>query len=394
MRIPFIISLSLLLSACGSDSDNSSLSCEIDQIDMAIQTVAPDFGNSSAVALACTKQGGIIDNLLEKTDSDYTLSTGLNGFYHIGRSGIDTVAQYNYETFSLQNWQYSTNRANEEGSSNPYKIIEASNTKAFIIRYNKPDVWVVDPSANTADSFYLSSLDLSSYLGTYEVTEGEATVTKNETSVNVADAVIANGKLFIAMQRLGAQYNYTNESKIAVFDVDSLEEINTDNLTDEKAITLMGHNVQTLHATANSLYVASRGNYGDDYGQLEKIDTNSYALSTVLEGSETIGHISHVQAISDEKLFVLGNTSGYNAQKEYIYQYNLFEVNATTSAIVEDIASFKGTNITDIALNENNNLWVASGEKSKPGVYELDTTTNSKLGFIPTQMIPTTIIFK
>ncbi|WP_283789674.1 hypothetical protein QNI23_004080 [Bermanella sp. WJH001] len=389
-----LLSIFTLLAACGSDDDKGTPSCEIDQIDIAVQTVAPDY-SSSAVALACSEEAGIIDNLLEKSDSDYTISAGSDRFYHIGKSGIDTIAQYNYDTYSLQNWQYSTNADNEEGSSNPYKILEVSNNKAFIIRYNKPQVWVVNPSATSAEDFYVNSLDLTNYLGTYEVTnESEETTTVNETTVNVADAIIVNNKLFIAMQRIGANYNYANDSKVAIFNVETLTEINTENTTGENAITLNGHNVQALSSTDNYVYVASRGNYGNDYGQLEKISLNDYTLSTVLEGSADLGHISNVQSISDTQLYVLGNYSGYNSESEYVYQYNLLQVNAQTKEIKENISAFKGDNIADIALADDNNLWIASGNKSKPGIYEIDTTNNRQLTFIPTNLNPSSIIFK
>jgi len=389
-----LLSIFVLLTACGSDNDKSTPSCEINQIDIAIQTVAPDY-SSSAVALACSDEAGIIDNLLERSDSDYTISEGSNRFYHIGKSGIDTIAQYNYDTYSLQNWQYSTNTENEEGSSNPYKIIEASDSKAFIIRYNKPQVWVVDPSATSAEEFYLGSLDLTTYLGTYEVTnEAEETTTVDETTVNVADAIIVDNKLFIAMQRIGANYNYENDSKIAIFNIETLAEINTGNTTGENAITLIGHNVQALSSTDNYVYVASRGNYGSDYGQLEKISLNDYTLSTVLEGSSDLGHISNVQSISDTQLYVLGNYSGYNSENEYVYQYNLLQVNAESKEISENISAFKGDNIADIALAKDNNLWIAIGDESKPGIYEIDTSNNTQLTFIPTNLNPNNIIFK
>ncbi|MFT6153274.1 MAG: hypothetical protein ACJA0E_001058 [Bermanella sp.] len=373
----------LLLSACGSSDNTTSASCNADQFNMAIQTVAPNFGKSSAVALGCSTEATITDNLLIEDDSDYSVSSGSDSFYHIGRDSIDTIAKYQFETSNLQDWKYSTNDALETGSSNPYKLIEVSDTKAYIIRYGKSDAWIVDPSATNSSDFKIGELDLSGYLE-----EGEATV-------NMSDAVIANGKLFIAMQRIGSSYNFSNDSKIAVFDVLTDTEIETSpaNAADGKAITIQGHNVQALSSFNNTVFVASRGDYAADYGLLESINTSDFSLQTIISGSEEIGHIENVEAISSDRIYILSDFSGSIAGT-YTYQLNIHDVNVITKSITAELTSYKGTHISDIEMGPEGNLWIASSVSSNPGVYKIDTNTNTEIAFIETNQNPTKVVFK
>ena len=387
MKITFIKVLPIALLAnsligCGSATESSVAACDIDQFNMAIQTIAPNYGASSAVALGCSSEATITDSLFTKEDSDYTVSSGKSSVYHIGRSGVDTVAKYQFSSSSLQDWEYSTNNANEEISSNPYKFIEASENKAYIIRYNKASIWIVNPAATNSEDFKIGEIDLSHYLG------------DGETSVNMSDAIISNNKLFVAMQRIGSSYNFSNDSKVAVFNIETDQEIDTSpsDTENEKAITLNGHNVSSLTTQGSIIYTASRGNYSNDYGILESINIDNYQLETVIEGSETLGHITNSAVISAQKIYVLSDYSA-SINGTYTYQYNLFEFDSINNSIVTHLSEFTGTNISDIELGPEGNLWIASAENENPGVYKIDVANNTKIAFIETILNPTKIVF-
>ncbi|MFT5592280.1 MAG: hypothetical protein ACI8SR_000639 [Oceanicoccus sp.] len=374
----------ILLSACGSDSSNTQVdnSCKDDEFNFAIQTVSPN-NRASSVALGCSTTGNLTDSLLIKSDSDYTVSSGSDSFYHIGRDEIDTIAKYQFSTSSLQDWEFSSNNANEAGSSNPHKVVEVSSTKAYIIRYGKSDIWIIDPSATDESSFKIGTIDLSHYLG------------DGETTVNMTDAIISNGHLFVAMQRIGANYIFSNDSKIAVFNTETDIEVDStpNNANDEKAITLLGKNVQSITSKDNSVFIASRGNYGDDYGLLEVINTSNYALTTVIAGSSEVGHITDVAAISSSRIYVLGDFSGY-ADGAYTYKQNVMDINVDTKTVTTEITKLKGTHISDIELGPEGNLWIASSISSNPGIYKIDPSTNTEIAFIETISNPNKIVFK
>ena len=155
LKTGLLLGCSLILGGCletdeDSFSNQRGIVCSPEQIDMAIQTVASDY-TSSAVAIGCS-EGGFLDGNLIKEGSDYTVSAGSERLYHIGRNYIDTVAQYDFLLTDIENWSYSANDA-DESTSNPYKLIEVSDTKAYLIRYNKSKVWIVNPSALNAEDF-------------------------------------------------------------------------------------------------------------------------------------------------------------------------------------------------------------------------------------------------
>jgi hypothetical protein len=363
-----------------------------DDYDIAIQTVAPNFGSSSSVAFACNSEGAIDDNIIIKDASDFSVSSG-NKFYHLGRSGSHTVTQYDFTTTNLENWTYSTNTASEE-SSNPYKVVEVNSQKAYIIRYDQSQVWVIDPSAQNEQDFKLGEIDLSHYRDSTEGVYAEA--------VDMSDALIHDGKLYIAMQRLrdgtqgqyGANRDYTNTSMIAVFDTATDIEIDTSpsDTDNEKAIILNGTNVRALSLSGDKIFSASRGDYDSLYGALEAINTSDYSVTTVVEGSESQGHITDVAAVSANNIYFTSDFSGYDKNGEYVYKTALFKFsdNKVTTLIAEGASQ----NIPDIAKDTNNKLWVANASTNNPGVYRFDTTSDNAELFLATELNPAKIVFR
>ncbi|HCQ35422.1 MAG TPA: hypothetical protein DIU19_05870, partial [Alcanivorax sp.] len=108
---------------------------------------------------------------------------------------------------------YSTLGASDTDSSNVYDLVFAAPDKAYMIRYGADTVWVVDPTAGRERNFKTGELDLSAYL--------PANTTG---SPNMSAAVVVDGKLFIAMQRLDSVFQPNNTAYVAVFDTATDEE--------------------------------------------------------------------------------------------------------------------------------------------------------------------------
>jgi hypothetical protein len=392
-KFSIALSASILLSGCLDDSNSSNYvgkECDASSLDMAIQTVAADY-SSSSVAIGCS-EGGLLDGNLIKTASDYSLSAGTESFYHIGRNYIDTISKYDFLLPDVEEWTYSTNEQSES-TSNPYKIIEVSESKAYVIRYNTSEVWVVDPSAFNEADFKKGGLDLSNYLAT-QTSNGETTTA---TQTDMSDAVIANGKLFVAMQRLRngntgegsfGPYDirdYTNDSIVAIFDIADDTEIDS--------VVLNGHNVQSLTAFNGKVYAASFGDYDADYGELESIDTTDYTLTTVLTGSSSIGSISDFVVASDTQGFVLTDQSQTIANV-YTYILSVFNFDPSTNELGNVVNDFSARHLTDIEIGPNNSLWIASSENSNPGVYKVDPSGINEDVFLGTNLNATKIVFK
>ncbi len=395
------ISISLTLSGCLSSDDNdSSISdhgdCDGANPNMAIQTAV--FGTGSAVAIGCSREATLTDGYMTIADSDdYSVSTGKNSFYHIGRGSIATIAKYDFLTPSIEEWSYSTNDANES-PSNPHKLIEVSDTKAYLIRYNKSKVWIVNPSAANEQDYKVGELDLSAYLASV----GDTT----STATDMKDAALVNGKLFVAMQRLrnGSQSggydnrDYTNFSMVAVFDIETDIELDASPNDDSfKGITLAGHNVQTLNAFGDKVYVSSRGDYGQDYGLLEVIATSDYSVTTLKQGTDELGHIVDAAIISATEGFILGDLSGYpvpGVYENYTYKHKIYPFNPSTGQVEEAMTDFENIHLSDIEAGPDGYLWVLSAVDSNPGVYKVDITGVEDNIFLETNLNPVKIAFK
>ncbi len=452
LKTGLLLGCSLILGGCletdeDSFSNQRGIVCSPEQVDMAIQTVASDY-TSSAVAIGCS-EGGFLDGNLIKEGSDYTVSAGNESLYHIGRNYIDTVAQYDFLLSDIENWSYSANDANES-TSNPYKLIEVSNTKAYLIRYNKSKVWIVNPSALNSEDFKTGELDLSAYLSNtviqvptldndgneifklddddqkiqetdyegnlvfetvdgqeiakYEIITEDKSVTA--TATDMSDALIVNGKLYIAMQRLrnGAtgegQYgpydirSYTNDSLVAVFDITTDVELEASPIDENyKAITLSGHNVQSLNVLNDNIYAASQGDYFQDFGLLEVINTTDYSVNTLIQGTEEIGAIKDASVVSATLGYVLTDLSGYVGDV-WTPKNKLFPFNPSTGQMDIVMSDFDTIFLTDIEVGPNGYLWVLSSVSSNPGVYKVDSTGSDENLFLETNLNPSKITFK
>lgn len=405
------IAISLSITGClNTEDNNSGVKCNSDSPNMAIQTVAPDF-SSSAIAVGCSKDALAQDKLLVKDASDFDLSAGDNVLYHLDKTK-SIISQYDFQdnlNGDLANWEYTVNDSGTDSSvptANPYKILEASSDKAYVIRYNKLKVWIVNPQAKNEADFKIGELDLSKYAATGDQDGQPVTAS----AVDMSDAVIANNKLFIAMQRIrtGATAqgtygpydvrDYTNDSKVAVFDIKTDKEIG-------EAITLQNHNVSGLQVKGDLIFANSRGDYFQDFGGLDIINSKSNTLTSSFNASDEkwqdlgLGFLVDL-AISGDRAYILGDKSK-TIDGIYTYLNTIFKFDLSSNEILEKVEFLKDSNIPNIETGPQGNLWVSSAKSDNPGVYKLDFETleikknaNDEDAFIATELNPDRIIFK
>lgn len=380
-----------LLVGCGGQSNKNDSSKKITEDSYAVQMIASDYG-SAQVAI-----GNIIGDrttpqkLLATVKSDYTISTFENYLYHIGTYNIDTVERFDTtQDLDSAEWSYGTNH-NDEGSSNTYKLIQQNETNGYLIRYGNSSILQVDPSATEEEDFVKSEIDLSAYNFT------------GNSVPNMSDAVIVNNHLFVAMQRLGSDYSY-NQPYIAVIDLNTHEEVDTN--TEElglKGIPLNYTNTSSIVEHNGSIYAAGRGDYGSDTGGLEKINATTYNVTSLIDDTSfpdlissddnTYYHVRDVAVVSDQLSYaVLSIEAGWpepNTSKIAI-------INPTTGALslLNTVSEIDGKEISDINIDANNRLWIGISNADNPGIYVLDTDTNTINGeFIELDMPVDTIEF-
>lgn len=385
---------SLLLTGCLESDDNSDRvdlgKCDADTPNMVIQTSVYGEGRTSSVAIGCAREASLTDSYLVKAgESDYTVSAGKSGFYHIGRGSISTLTKHDYANPNLSDLGFSTNKAND-GSSNPYSVSELNSEKAYVIRYNKGEVWAFNPTAQNADDFKISEIDLSAYTNP-NAEEGTNTP-------NASASIIVNGKLFVAMQRIllgGYNYDYSGSSAVAVIDTTTDSEIDTtpNTATDSKAIQLTGSNITTIQYHNGLLYTASQGDYNSGeagiFGAIESINPTDYSTRVVIQGSVDTGHLHDIAIVSDTLGYFYSTDAGYG-------NGSLYSFNPQTGADITAIEAFADKSIQDIATGPDGYLWIAleSNNGGEHGVYKLDTQGVEETQFLSTELTPRKIDFK
>ena len=138
--------------------------------------------------------------------------------------------------------------------TNPQAIVFESLTRAYVLRYGSVYLLTFNPTTGEiVDS--ISLLSLVAHAGT----ENAAALPR------MSCAAVANGKLYVACQRLDDNWTVSDTSKVAV--------IGTGTNAIIKTINLVFKNPVDMHLSDSKLYISGVGSYGDPAdGGLEEID--------------------------------------------------------------------------------------------------------------------------
>lgn len=315
-----------------------------------VSTVSGDYSASAVSVITGDNSRVAYNELLSSTDSDRTSTTYNNNLYVIERFNGTNIAKFSSDDITTPEWQYSTqNSVTDSTSSNPQKIIFVSDTKAYVLRYGSNNIWVVNPSAVTSDNFKIGEIDLSAYADT---TDGIA---------DISLGIIANGKLFVAMQRL-ENYAAINTAYIAVIDTTTDLEIDAGIAGDYLlGIPLIIRNPNTsieYLAENNSLYVQGIGTYATDShtGGIEKINLTDYSSSLVIDDGEALSHPNEkVSAMT-----IVSSTVGYYISYISWGQSSLYKFNPTTGVETQTaIASLISGDFSYLTTDSNGLVWLS-----------------------------------
>ncbi len=348
-------------------------------------TTAADFV-SGAHALITGDANGRFSSLnnLRPTSSDLTVATYGEHFYIIEQQlGGNNITKYAINDPQTVIWQYSVNEtANPAVLSNPHDMIFVSETKAYVLRYNKTKAWIVNPSATTEAEFKIGELDLSAY--------GDAVdgIPEMETGF------VADGKLYIVLQRLeGASQQVENDAYIAVFDVNTDLEIDVNIPGDAlKGLPLTVRNptdIAYLPAT-NTLFVQGSGSFFPVkyVGGIETIDLADYTKTLILDDGDDLSHpyglITSLAVISPELLYFVGY-EGYKINTLYA-----MDTRAGTVSPV-NVTQLIGGQIQNLAVDPQGLLWVS--DNANATVRILNPLSCEELDAVSTNLNPAKIVF-
>lgn len=388
-HLPGLIMICALLTACSSD-DNDKKKIQPQNQAAIINTVASDYSDSDLEIVDIENK--LFSGELEATAaglgnglSDYSVTARGQYFYRIGRYGIDTITKYSIENPTTAIYTYSTKDDASDPTSNPYKLVFASDTKAYLIRYNSSKVWIVNPSAATEVEFKTGEIDLSAY------DDGDG-------SPEASDGVIVDSKLFITMQRQASWTVIDGNAWVAVIDTTTDSEITVDSSAALKGIQLQTNNPENIiYHPAAGLFVQSIGSYGSwpayipEYiGGIERINTTDYSTDILVDDGDATTHpyglISSLVIVSSNK----GYFTGYNAWGDS----GLHEFNPATGTVQAGfVASLDHDDIRSIDAGPSSSLWVGIADNSNPHVLVIDTTDNTVMDEISITMNPAQVVF-
>lgn len=390
-KLSAILILSVLLSACYNDDEDDNNEVIIPPGEVAVATVQyGSGGGGSHASISTTGEYSASKNLLFTENSDITLAAGGTYFYRIGRSfGGNNVSKISFDSPQNVIWQYSVKDDPQEAvAANPSDMIVVNDQKAYVLRYGKDKVWIVNPSATTEEEFKIGELDLSAY----NDSDGKPEMNKG---------VIVDGKLFIVMQRL-VDYAATEISYVAVFDVATDTEIDTNYPGDAfKGIPLVIKNPQSdfvYSADDNSIYISAIGAYSatDNIGGIEKINVVTYDTALVFDDGEidtaAYGKVTAMAVVSPTKMYFIGCANCTFTDTPSFTDYSVYKFDSTNMNIsAVAVTGLENSKLANLALSPKNELWISAGDAT---LYVLDTSDDTLITTLDTFMDPKQVVFK
>jgi len=353
-----------------------------------IATTAADFSSGSHSVIP-VDEPRIAQNELSSTGSDLTVAAHGQYFYLIERFMADHVTKFDINDPGNPIWQFSTLDPDDPGTSNPYEIIFASDTKAYLLRYATNTVWIVNPSATTAETFKIGELpDLTHYADSDGFSE-------------TVNGVIVEDKLFILMQRL-TNFVPQDTPYVAVFDTTTDTEIDTgtDLALGLPGIPLPIKNPQAIQYVPenNLIYIQGAGKFEYDTpaeysGGIISLDPVTYEVTMVVDdGNETdhpYGNISGAVVADPQKGYFIGYAAGGD---NTVYAFN-----PTTGAVnpVPVDPYLSGKNIAGLEsgayADKNGMVWFCNQFDAE--VVLVNSATDTIEATVSTGLDPAKVVF-
>ncbi|GGX41160.1 hypothetical protein [Saccharospirillum salsuginis] len=409
LSVPFAaLSLAGCINGADGESDISTNTFDVGEMiadtdrTVVVATASPDYSTSDVAFIRSATDGSayVSENALATTSpNDIGISVYSDSLYRSGRFGFDNLTKYSlsFGFVPTQEWQYSVTEG--DASANPYKVVFESESRAFIVQYGLPNMWVIDPSVSDSGEtgFKLGEIDLSAYA--HADTNGTPGMT---------DALIADGKLYVLMDRLNADFSATEHSYLAVIDLATLEEIDTGKgAGDLKGIDLGIKNAGNIDLHDNTLYIAGQGNsaFGATAGKYDggivTVDTSSYATSMLVDdgddASHPYGQIQKVEVVNDNQAFFVGRA---NWGDDTLYHFNPTQANPAGSAVSDiqhlNIADIQHEALDDSAARYSDLVYVAvqsatSDPESRGRIDVVNVADQSLIGTLELIYNPTDI---
>lgn len=351
-----------------------------------VATRAPDYSSGAISLIDTTPPFAASNGRNANASSDLAVRADGDHYFLFARYAVNTISRYDAATPDTPTYTYSTNDSGEE-NSNPYDLIVASPTKAYLIRYGSSTIWIVNPSAVSEAAFHTGDIDLSAY--------------DSDGIPEMCAGVIKDGKLYVALQRLH-NYAATQSGYVAVIDTATDSEIETGKGSDGlKGIELPIFNPTDLAFVpdSNTLLVIGAGDYGSfpDYippynGGIVSIDTGTDTASLLLDDGDADAHpygqFNALAVVDADRAYFVGST-GFADQ-------TLYRFDPGSNAAPVAVSDFADQELGALAVDPDGQLWVARTSDAAPGLSVLGfngTTETVNKDLVDTALTPINVDF-
>lgn len=296
------------------------------------QLVAADYSSSQVATGSQSGSRTATESLLVVDKSDYIVESYGNSVYHIGRFQVDEISKYNAEVnLTDAVWQYSANAPVDQGdtdSANVHAFIQESATKAYVLRYGSTLVWQVNPQATSEENFVTDTIDLAAY-----TVEGAP-------APRAHAAAIANGRLYIALQRLDSSWQ-PQQPYIAVINTADNTEIDTAPDSDGlKGVALNTRNPNSVQIQGDYLYIQGRGAYNaESHGSIDRVNLTDFSVEAITDDStfsymnanlddddadNDVGfHVTGMAVVSDTEMYLtVTQEQGFTTLNTRVAEFN------------------------------------------------------------------------
>ena len=245
-----------------------------------------DYSSGSFSSLDLSTNTATRDHLT--IHSDAVVRTYRDKVYIINRLGQDNVIVLSRSDLKTPLMQYSTGNG-----SNPHDMAFVSEEKAYISRYERAQVLIVNPV--TGDS--LGAVDLSGFADADGLPE-------------VSQLALYDNYLFAACQRLDRDNGFvpTDVSVIAVVDVMTDQVVDVDaNTAGVQGIVMASKNPAGAVQRGNKWFLSAVNTFGDlTDGGIEMIDLANLRSEGVVIGEMALGgNLSFLAMVSDDEGYVV-----------------------------------------------------------------------------------------
>ncbi len=248
-----------------------------------------------------------------------------------------------------------------ENGADPHDVAVVSETKAYVTRYNKTDLWIVDPSTGTRTG----SISLSAFADGDGIPEMD-------------HLLLVGDRLFVSVQRIdrNTDWNPVGLSYLAVVDVAADTLVDVDPVTaGTQAIALAGTNPFSdlqMDASTGRLYVACVGDWGTADSGVEVV--NPATLSSegvVLAGTTVGGDITDVELVSAE--------TGYAIITDASFHSVLLRFNPSTGVVTGTVYAPGDFVLQDVELGPAGELFLADRTPTKPGIRIYEAVAGAEI---------------